>query len=50
VGPENGRSYACQENPVGGKREDRLHSSTTGIVYQECQHNRQDPGFKERFA
>ncbi len=44
------RSDDCQENRVASEREDGFHASPSRIVYQECQHNRWDLGFKEGLA
>lgn len=37
----------CQKNSVGSECEDRLHSSASRVVYQECHHNRENFSFEE---
>jgi hypothetical protein len=39
-----------KERQMGSKCEDGFHASSRGIVYEECDHNRQSPSFEERLA
>jgi hypothetical protein len=38
------------ERQMGSKSEGGFHASSRGIVYEECDHNRQSPSFEERLA
>src|SRR5438128_7484446 len=37
----------CQKEKMGGEGEDRLHSSSSGTVHQERDHNRKNISFEE---